>query len=83
MTGGGGNQCSVKSKVTQRQIALTGRSKGDKHSSFALATLIKGRNSTWRHGDKGERAAVLLFSFSRTNALLSVVIRACLPGSLR
>lgn len=57
----GENQCSVKSKVTQRQIALTGKSRGDKRSLSALSKLIKSGDLTWHLQHKGEQAVLLLF----------------------
>lgn len=56
----GENQCSVKSKVTQRQIALTGESRGDKRTLSVLTKLIKSGDSTWHLQHKGEQAALLL-----------------------
>jgi hypothetical protein len=48
----------VKSKVTGRQIGLTGESKGDKRSFFLLAKLIKSGHSTqWRLQNKVQQAA--------------------------
>lgn len=79
----GENQCSVKSKVTRRQTALTGESRGDKRSLSTLTKLIKSGDSTWHLQHKGEQAALLLFrggfKENKHTPFCFTVIKACLP----
>lgn len=81
------NQCSVKSKVTQRQIALTGESRGDKRSLSVLTKLIKSGDSTWHSQTQKRKNSFVVVSArllrEQTHSPFSIVIKPCLPVSLK